>query len=127
MSEAIEFPEGEYAIVEVLGHRTIVGLIEEVERFGAKLMSIRPIYAGNLLAPVLIGGGSIYQFTPCRRETAIARAPKDIFSLPTSIRAALPPELLPASAGATARDHDDDMCPHCGMYACSDVECGMPF
>lgn len=94
--EETNLPDGEYAIVEVLGHRTIVGRIEEVERFGAKLMSIEPIFQGKLLAAVLIGGGSIYQFTPCNREIAIARAPKQDWQLPASIRAAMPPVALPA-------------------------------
>lgn len=89
-------PEGDYAIVEVLGHRTIVGRVEEVERFGSKLMSIEPLYQGKLLSAVLINGASIYQFTPCDRETAIARAPKHDYQLPTSIRAVLPPSALPA-------------------------------
>jgi hypothetical protein len=83
-------PEGEYAIVEVLGHRTIVGRVTEVERFGSKLMSIEPIFNGRLLPGVLIGGSSIYQFTPCARETAIERAPTEDWHLPASIRATLP-------------------------------------
>lgn len=93
--EQVVLPAGEYAIVEVLGHRTIVGRIEEVERFGSKLMSIEPIFQGRLLPAVLIGGSSIYQFTPCDRETAIARAPKSDWQLPASVRAAMPPTALP--------------------------------
>ena len=91
-----ELPAGDYAIVEVLGHRTIIGRVEEVERFGAKLMSIKPLFRGELLDAVLIGGGSIYQFTPCSRETAASRAPKEDWQLPASVRAVLPPALLPA-------------------------------
>ena len=89
-------PDGEYAIVEVLGHRTIVGRVTEVERFGSKLMSIEPLYKDSLLEAVLIGGGSIYQFTPCSKERAAARQPKSDWQLPVSIRAVLPTELLPA-------------------------------
>lgn len=104
--------EGEYAIVEVLGHRTIVGRVEEIERFGSKLMSIQPIFSGKLLDAVMIGGGSIYQFTPCSRATAIKRAPTDIYNLPASIRAAMPQEMLPAPANEdlmrTMMDTDDD-------------------
>lgn len=91
-----DFPSGDYAIVEVLGHRTIVGRVEEVERFGTKLMSIEPLFNGALLEAVLIGGASIYQFTPCSVETAAARQPKHDWQLPASIRAVMPPELLPA-------------------------------
>lgn len=89
-------PAGDYAIVEVLGHRTLIGRVEEVERFGTKLMQIEPLFGGKLLAPVLIGGPSIYQFTPCPAETAALRQPKAQWQLPASIRAALPPEALPA-------------------------------
>lgn len=104
-------PAGEYAIVEIMGHRTIVGRVEEVERFGAKLMSIQPVFAGGLLDAVLIGGGSIYQFTPCSAATALARQPREGWQLPSSIRAAMPPAMLPApeaEPGFEFVDDDDD-------------------
>lgn len=98
MTETHEaLPPGEYAIVEVLGHRTIIGRVEEVERFGTKLMSIEPLFAGDLLPAVLIGGSSIYQFTPCSAATAAARQPRQQWQLPASIRAALPAALIGAS------------------------------
>jgi len=59
-------------------------------------MSIEPIFQGKLLPAALVGGSSIYQFTPCARETAIERAPKSEWQLPVSIRAAMPPGMLPA-------------------------------
>lgn len=99
-------PAGEYAIVEVLGHRTIVGRVEEVERFGTKLMSIEPLFRGQLLSAVLIGGSSIYQFTPCTPEVAALRQPKSDWQLPASIRAALPPEMLPAPETGDIEDAD---------------------
>ena len=46
-------PPGDYAIVEIMGHRTIVGRVEEVERFGTKLIAIEPLLAGQLLPAVL--------------------------------------------------------------------------
>jgi hypothetical protein len=95
-AEPAELPAGEYAIVEVLGHRTIIGRVEEVERFGAKLMSIQPIFNGALLPAVMIGGSSIYQFTPCSAATALARQPRETWQLPQSVRAVLPPALLPS-------------------------------
>jgi hypothetical protein len=85
-------PEGEYAIVEIMGHRTLIGRVTEIERFGTKLMQIEPVFADALLAPVLIGGSSIYQFTTCTREVAQARQPKSRWDLPTSIVATLPAE-----------------------------------
>lgn len=94
--EPTPLPAGDYAIVEMLGHRTLVGRITEVERFGTKLMSIEPLYRGELLPAVLIGGGSIYAFTPCSAEAAAKRGPTDEWQLPTTVRAALPPQLLAA-------------------------------
>ncbi|WP_422057359.1 hypothetical protein [Sphingomonas sp.] len=87
-------PEGDYAIVEILGHRTIIGRVEEVERFGTKLMSIEPLFNGGLLQAVLIGGSSIYQFTPCSADVAAERSPKEEWQLPASVRAVLPPIAL---------------------------------
>ena len=89
-------PDGEYAIAEIMGHLTLIGRVTEVERFGTKLMSIEPILNGKLLDPVLVGGSSIYQFTPCSKERAAERAPTEEYYLPASIRAALPPTALPA-------------------------------
>jgi hypothetical protein len=89
-------PDGDYAIVEVMGHRTLVGRVEEVERFGTKLCSIQPLFGGKLLPAVLIGGGSLYQFTPCTKEVAARRSPTQLFQLPPSIAAVLPSDLLPA-------------------------------
>jgi hypothetical protein len=100
-----ELPDGEYAIVEILGHRTMIGRVMEVERFGTKLLSIEPIYAGELLAAALVGGSSIYQFTPCPRETAFARSPKHEWQLPDSIRAAMPPKALPAPDECTCQQY----------------------
>jgi hypothetical protein len=89
-------PAGDYAIVEVLGHRTLIGRVEEVERFGTKLMSIQPLFNGQLLDPVLIGGSSIYQFTPCSAAIAEKQQATEDWQLPSSVRAALPPAALPA-------------------------------
>ena len=43
--EAVE--DGEYAIVELFGHTTLVGRVAEVERFGAKMLALEPIFAGT--------------------------------------------------------------------------------
>jgi len=85
-------PDGDYAIVEVIGHRTIVGRISEVERFGTKLLGVEPVFAGALLPVVLIGGGSIYQLTSCTREVAAKKGPTRLYQLPGSISSTLPPE-----------------------------------
>ena len=110
---ASTLPDGEYAIAEILGHRTLIGRVTEVERFGSKLMAIEPILAGKLLPPVLIGGGSIYQFTPCSKERAAERAPTEEYYLPVSIRAALPPSALPAPSLDDLADDIDAIVDEC--------------
>ncbi|SFG09183.1 hypothetical protein SAMN05518801_10777 [Novosphingobium sp. CF614] len=90
-------PEGDYAIVEVLGHRTLVGRIAEVERFGTRLLQVEPFFADAMLGPILLGGGNIYQFTPVPPETAWARRPKEKYQIPASILAAVPPAALPSN------------------------------
>lgn len=85
-------PPGDYAIVEIMGHQTLVGRIAEVTRFGAAMLQIEPIFAGVLLEPVLQGGPSIYRFTPCSADVAFARAPVEgqRYALPAAVKARLP-------------------------------------
>lgn len=104
----VVLPEGEYAIVEVLGHRTIVGRISEVERFGTKLLAIEPIWEDRLLPPVLIGGASIYQLTSCSPEVALAERPEHHWQLPASIRVTVPKPALPSPARIIADGEDAD-------------------
>jgi len=96
MTDIKTLPSGDYAIVEVLGHRTYIGRVTEVERFGTKLLQIEPLFNDNLLTPVMVGGGSIYQFTPVSAAIAQSRHPKEQWQLPAMLRATLPPECLPA-------------------------------
>jgi hypothetical protein len=94
-ADSAAHPSGEYAIVELFGHVTLVGRIAEVERFGSKMLAIEPLFRGEMLPMVFYGGGSIYGLTPCSAEIAFNRAPENEFSLPASLRAALPPKALP--------------------------------
>lgn len=87
---ATELPEGEYAIVECLGHRTMVGRIAEVERFGTKMLQIEPMFSDVILDPVFVGGASIYQLTPCKPDVAFARRPKYPHQLPASVASVVP-------------------------------------
>lgn len=89
-------PDGDYAIVECMGHSTIIGRYMEVERFGNKMLQIEPIFCGELLPPILQAGSSLYRFTPCSKEVAAARGAKSHYQLPDAVRAALPPTALPA-------------------------------
>lgn len=95
-------PVGDYAIVECLGHRTLIGRIAEVERFGTKMLPIEPLFKGELLPAVLVGGGSLYALTPCSAEVAARRGATEDYQLPNSLRATLPPAMLPVP------EEDDD-------------------
>jgi len=105
-------PEGEYAIVEALGHRTLVGRVAEVERFGTKMLQIEPLFVSAetgaiMLGPVLLGGSSIYQFTPCAPIVALRSAPKRRYELPSSIEGSLPAEALHMPAFLVDEDGED--------------------
>ena len=105
----VTLPAGDYAIVEIMGKRTLIGRITEIERFGQKLMQIEPLFASQLQEPVLISGASIYMFTPCSAEVALKRQPKETWQLPAPVAATLPPQLLPApSSRFYGHDDDDD-------------------
>lgn len=99
-------PEGQFAIVELFGHTTLVGRIEEVDRFGTKMLSIEPLFNGEFLTPVLHGGASIYRLTPCDAATALKHQPRETYQLPATIRAIVPPTLLPAPSPAPNRFDD---------------------
>lgn len=105
MATGEELPAGEYAIVELFGHTTLVGRIAEVERFGAKMLAIEPLFNGQLLPCVFHGGAAIYRLTPCSVEIAMRHNPAQPYMLPPAIRALLPPEALPSPAAY--RDDDD--------------------
>jgi hypothetical protein len=118
--ESQAIPDGEYAIVEMMGHRTMVGRITEIERFGTNMLSIEPLLRDTLLPAVLTTGASIYQLTPCSKEVAQARQPKNEYSLPTSVAAALPPAMLPSPDERPAFLHTSAEPAFCGV-------CGGPF
>lgn len=101
---ADNLPEGEFAIVEALGHRTLVGRIAEIERFGTKMLQVEPFFGDVMLGPILLGGGSIYQLTPCSAEVAYARRPKNSWQLPASVLSTVPPLAL---AAAEATEEED--------------------
>ncbi|WP_040308681.1 hypothetical protein [Asticcacaulis biprosthecium] len=92
VADVLELPDGEYAIVEVMGHRTMIGRVAEVERFGAKFVGIEPVWTDKLLPQLLVGGASIYQLTPCSRETAQRRQAKYEYQLPPPVKETLPEE-----------------------------------
>jgi hypothetical protein len=100
-----DHPPGEYAIIELFGHTTLVGRIAEVERFGTKMLAIEPLFDDTLLGVVFHGGAAIYRLTPCSAAVAYARQPRQGYQLPPSIRAILPDALLESSS---IEPDDDD-------------------
>lgn len=132
MSDAIplsatDLPEGEYAIVEALGHRTLVGRISEVERFGTKMLQVEPFFGDVMLGPVLLGGGSIYQLTPCTASTAFARRPKQAYQLPPSVAATIPAIALPSNEELPSfLDGDDGADAQCSHIAIEETDSGDP-
>ena len=94
MSET-EHPEGDYAIVELFGHTTLVGRYAEVERFGSKMLALEPLFNDTLLPPVFHGGAAIYRLTPCSADVAFKRQPRHGYQLPPSILCIVPTALLP--------------------------------
>jgi hypothetical protein len=100
-----DLPAGEYAIVELFGHQTMVGRITEVERFGAKMMALESLYCDQLLPAVFHGGAAIYRLTPCSATVAWERRPKRSYQIPPSLAATLPQALL---ANAESEAFDDD-------------------
>lgn len=90
-----DHPPGEYAIVELFGHTTLVGRIAETERFGTKMLAIEPLFNGELLPPILHGGAAIYRLTPCSAQVAYDRQPTQVYQLPPSIRAIVWDAMVP--------------------------------
>lgn len=103
-------PDGTYAIVELMGHTTLVGRVTEVERFGTKLMGIEILFGGTLLPVVLQGGSSVYRFTQVAPDVAwkAQHTAERAWSLPEPIRAIVPVALLPAPTPAPAYSEAED-------------------
>jgi hypothetical protein len=98
--EVQPLPEGDYAIVEIMGHSTLIGRIKIMATYGTEFLQVEPIFNGRLLGPVLHGGASIYRLTMCSREIAFSRAPTKRYHLPDAVAVAngiadAPPPKLP--------------------------------
>lgn len=103
---AESLPDGDYAIVELFGHTTLVGRVSEVERFGSKMLALEPLFNGTLMDAVLHGGAAIYRLTPCSPQIAWERQPRDLWQLPPAIRVVVPPAALPSPEPAPERDYE---------------------
>lgn len=71
-AETIAAPAPEWAIIEIMGHRRHGGLIQEVERFGAKFVrvDVPGEKDGEVYATHYYSGPSIFSLTPCDEATA---------------------------------------------------------
>jgi hypothetical protein len=101
-----------WAIVELMGHVKMAGLVTEEERFGAKMGRIDiPMEEGGLTTQYF-GGGSVYRMTPTTEEVARAVAAKNkpapiyAWELPKAALTAAP-ELRPNEELWDERDHSD--------------------
>ena len=108
MSDLAPLPGGDYCIVELFGHVTLVGRYKEVEQFGTKMMAIEPLFQNTLLPVVFHGGAAIYRLTPCEPETARKHQPMRGYQLPPAIKANVPDGLLSAPESGRVYDVDDD-------------------
>lgn len=103
-------PDGQYAVVEIMGHRTLIGRVSEADRFGAKFCAIEPIWQDAFLPAVLVGGASIYQLTPCTAEVAFRRQATEPFQLPAAVRETIPAAALPAPARDLSASPEEIAC-----------------
>lgn len=101
-------PDGKYAIVECFGHTTLVGRVEEIERYGGKFLQIETLFNSQFLPPRLIGSGAIYAFTPVEREVAWKNQAREEWNLPASLRSAIQPLMLSAPQTNLVDQEDQD-------------------
>lgn len=64
----------EWAIVELLGHVRLAGLVSEEEHFGGKVGRIDVPTSDDGFITQYFGHGSIYRLTPCTEDIARAVA-----------------------------------------------------
>lgn len=62
---------GTWALVELMGHRQVVGTLSETEVAGTKLLVVDPVNGPRQL----YSGHAIYAITPCTEEQARAKWP----------------------------------------------------
>ena len=94
----------EWAIVELMGHVRIAGLVTEVERFGSKLGRI-DIPNGDGFTTQFFNGNSIYRLTPTTEEIARHLAQS---TQPEPVHRWELPKLNAGTPNAIDADLDDD-------------------
>lgn len=107
MSETkVTFPPGEWAIIELFGHTTLVGRVAEVERYSTKMLAIELLFDDKLLPVMFHGGAAIYRETPCSAEVAFKHQARRKYELPSAIRATLLENLLEGTAADMGDERD---------------------
>lgn len=104
----------EWAIVELMGHVRMAGLVSEEQHFGATLGRI-DIPRGDGFSTQFFGGGSVYRISPCSEEVARAVAAR---SQPAPVHTWELP--APAEPAKSVEDHqlvpdEDGDCTVCGQ------------
>lgn len=93
-----------YAVVEMMGHRKLVGKVTPVEGFGGLLRLEIP----GVEQPVVIGSGAIFQITPVSEAFAAERAEdyvrQSAYYSAQHLLALLPGEELPTLASEIERE-----------------------
>ncbi len=97
-----------WAIVELMGHRRIVGRVTEQEIAGHGFLRLDvPDSGGEIVQSQFVSPASVYAITPVSEEAARlaarsqSRAPITVWELPANIRKAV--------FAAEEREHDDDL------------------
>lgn len=101
-TNGIDFKE--WAILELMGHVKLGGIVTEVEMFGAKLGRIEVPTATGFVTQ-FFGGGSVYRLTPTTE--AIARLVAQS-NAPAPINRWELPQLAAASGAPDPRGDDED-------------------
>lgn len=114
-----ELPKFEqWAIVELMGHVKIAGLVTEEERFGTKLGRV-DIPNGDTFVTQYFNGSSLYRLTPTTEEIArsVAKSnqPAPVFRWELPDQKQLAPPVVeaefPFDNDDDSEDGDDSECP----------------
>lgn len=90
MSDTTPLPE-EWGRVEIFGHRSHIGRLSEVERFGTKMLRIdAPTTDPEVFETFYYGGGSVFSIAPMTEEAARAWAAR-YAPRPVALTGRLPP------------------------------------
>jgi hypothetical protein len=107
MSEESRPYEG-WAIVELMGHRRLAGIVSQAEQYGVAMLRLDvPEVDGGQAATQFYGGTSIYCITPTTEEAARLVARRNV---PAPVQTwELPRAAAPAHDEIVVGSHGDDL------------------